>query len=71
MRIEFFNNDGEYEGVEASDKSNGVSAAHTKLLSKYNALLKQVNGIKRKGFGVLFKDDEYFMNPKKKIMILR
>lgn len=28
------------------------------LLRKYNVLLKQVNALKKKGFGVLFKDDD-------------
>ncbi|RYG96621.1 hypothetical protein EON65_54135 [archaeon] len=27
-------------------------------MAKYNALLRQANGIKRKGFGVLFDDDD-------------
>jgi hypothetical protein len=56
MRIENFSTM-ECEVGNISDKSIDVSAAYTKLLWKYNALLKQVNGIKRKGFGVLFKDD--------------
>eukprot|EP01039_Chlorochromonas_danica_P011458 gene11458-12813_t len=46
------------DGVDLSDKSVDVSAAYTKLLTKYNALLRQVNGIKNKGFGVLFKEEE-------------
>jgi hypothetical protein len=41
-----------------SDKSVDVSAAYTALLAKYKALLNQVSGIKKKGFGILFRDEE-------------
>jgi hypothetical protein len=57
-RIESFTiKKGELEGIDITDKSIDVSAACTKLLRKYNALLNQVNGIKKREFGVLFKDD--------------
>lgn len=50
--------DDDNDGVDLSDKSVDVSVAYTKLLTKYNALLRQVNGIKNKGFGVLFNEEE-------------
>jgi hypothetical protein len=50
--------DDDSDGVDLSDKFVDVSAAYTALLAKYNALLNQVSGIKKKGFGVLFRDEE-------------
>ena len=50
--------DDDSDGVDLSDKSVDVSAVYTALLAKYNALLNQVSGIKKKGFGVLFRDEE-------------
>jgi hypothetical protein len=50
--------DGDSDGVDLSDKSVDVSAAYTALLAKCKALLNQVSGIKKKGFGILFRDEE-------------
>jgi len=50
--------DDDFDGVELSDKSFDVSAAYTALLAKYKALQNQVSGIKKKGFGILFRDEK-------------
>ena len=54
---EFYNDDGELEGVDTSDQSVDVSAAYTSLLAKYNALLKQINNKKVRKFGIVYLED--------------
>ena len=54
---EFYNDDGELEGVDTTDQSVDVSAAYTNLLAKYNALLKQTNNKKVRKFGMVYLED--------------
>lgn len=44
--------------ADISDKSVDLSVAYSKLLRKYNQLLDKVNGVTRKGFGVMFIVDD-------------
>jgi hypothetical protein len=45
-------------GVDLSDKSVDQSVAYSALLRKYNQLLDKVNGVTKKGFGVMFLADD-------------
>ena len=53
MKIE----NGNFEGVDVSDKSVDLSVAYTNLLAKYNALLKQVNNKNVRKFGIVYLED--------------